>query len=154
MPKGISKDLIYDLTEKLIKQAGCILIEVEVKKSADKIILGLIIDKKNGVVFKDCEIVTKLVEPILNESENIKGRYDFFSVSSAGIDRPFKTTQDYINHIDKKIEVKLYSAVENKKLFKQKLLKANDDYIVLEYKKNNIKIKKSNIIKANIAIEF
>lgn len=154
MPEKLDKDIVFKAAEALVIEVGCELVDVEIKKSSDKVVLGLIIDKKDGVTIEDCEAVTKLVDPQLDKQKDIAGKYDYFTVSSAGIDRPFKTTQDYINHIGEKIEVKLYSAVEKKKFFQLLLREANDEYIVLQYKNKSLKILRSNITKANIAIEF
>ena len=71
--------------------------------------MTIIIDKSGGVNIDDCEKVTKLIDPVLDETEEIMGKYDYLNVSSAGIDRPFKTTEDFRAHIDEKIEVKIYS---------------------------------------------
>ena len=151
MSDKINKNLVFEIAENLIKDEGVKLIEAEVKKSGDKVILGLIIDKKGGVKIEDCERISKIVDPILDKTEDIAGKYDYFTVSSAGIDRPFNSTEDFLLHVGEKIEVKLYAAVDNKKNFTAVLVDANDEFIVM---KEDMKILRSNIQKANIAIEF
>ena len=154
MAEKLNKNVVFDTVQKVIDNTDCILIDVNIKKSADKIILELIIDKNGGVKIEDCEIVSKLVDPILDENTDIAEKYDFLTVSSAGIDRPFKQTSDFTNHIGEKIEVKLYAAIGKQKFIQDVLLEANDDYIVLSGIKENLKILRSNIQKVNIAIEF
>lgn len=151
MPDKINKNLVFEIADNLIKNEGIKLVEVELKKNGDKMILGLIIDKKGGVKIEDCERISKIVDPVLDETEGVAGRYDYFTVSSAGIDRPFKTTEDFVLHTGEKIEVKLYSAVDGKKNITAVLQEANDEFIILE---DDMKILRSNIQKANIAIEF
>lgn len=154
MPEKLDKEKVFNVAEALVEEADCELVDVEVKKSSDKIVLELIIDKHNGVTIDDCEAVSRLVDPELDKHDDIAGKYDYFNVSSAGIDRPFKTTKDFAKHIGEKIEVKLYSGVEKKKFLQLPLIAATDEYIILNYKNKNIKILRSNISKANIAIEF
>ena len=151
MAVKINKNLVYDIASGIVEAQGLRLIEVEVKTAGDKVTLALIIDKKNGVNIDDCERISKLVDPALDEVAEIAGTYDYFTVSSAGLDRPFKTTEDFSTHIGEKIEVRLYSAVNKKKNITALLIEANDEFIILS---NNIKILRSNIQKANIAIEF
>ena len=151
MSDGINKNFVYEKVYNLVENEGLILVDVEIKKSGDKTTLSLIIDKKGGVDIKDCEKISKIVDPFLDETDEIAGEYDYFTVSSAGLDRPFETTQDFLTHIGEKIEVKLYSSLNKKKFFTEILEEANDEFIVLN---ENIKILRNNIQKANIAIEF
>ncbi len=151
MPVKINKNLVFDKVSKLVENEGFTLVEVEIKVSGDKVTLGLIIDKNGGINIEDCEKVSKLVDPVLDETEGVSGEYDYFTVSSAGLDRPFKTTEDFLTHVGEKIELKLYSVVNNKKTFCEILKEANEEFIVLN---ENIKILRNNIQKANIAIEF
>lgn len=154
MPTNIDKKIIFKATEEVIKQAGCTLLEVKFRKNSDKVILSLVIDKKNGIKIEDCEQVTKLVDPLLDSMDEISGKYDFLSVSSAGLDRPFENTEDYMRHVGEKIEVKLYSAIDKKKFLQLMLTNVDDEYLILKYNNSNLKISRSNIKKANIAIEF
>ena len=155
MSAKINTELVIGKITNLIENEGMRLLEVEVKKSGDKIILGLIIDKKGGVSIDDCEKISLLVDPVLDETEGVAGTYDFLNVSSAGLDRPFKTTEDFIAHIGEKIEVKLYSAVDKQKMITAILEEADEEKISLRKADNQtIEILTSNIQKANIAIEF
>ena len=151
MAGRIDKNLVYQKASSIVEAEGCKLIEVEVKNNGGKIILGLVIDKSGGVKIEDCEKISQIVDPILDEAEGVAGKYDFFTVSSAGLDRPFKTTEDFKTHVGEKIEVKLYSAVNKTKFITAELKEADDEYILLG---DDIKILRSNIQKANIAIEF
>ncbi len=154
MSSKLNKDLVFNIASKLIEENGFKLLEVELKKSGDKLILGLVIDNNGGVSIEDCEQVSTIVDPVLDETEGIAGNYDFFTVSSAGLDRPFKSTEDFTLHLGEKVELKLYSAIEKKKFITALLKQADDEKISIVYKNKNIEIKRSNIQKANIAIEF
>jgi len=151
MTGKVNKNLVFEKTSSIVESEGLKLIDVEVKNSGDKVVLGLIIDKRDGVKIEDCERISKLIDPILDETEGVAGNYDYFTVASAGIDRPFMTTDDFLTHIGEKIEVKLYASVNKKKNISAVLKDANEEFIVLN---ENIKISRHNIQKANIAIEF
>ncbi len=154
MSGKLDKNLVHSIASELVEKEGYKLLEVEVKKSGDKIILGLIIDKNGGVAIEDCEKISQIVDPVLDEMEKIAGKYDFFTVSSAGLDRPFKTTEDFKIHIGEKIELKLYAAIEKEKFITALLKDVDDEKIVVDYRNKKIEINRSNIQKANIAIEF
>ena len=151
MSLKLDKSLVIKTAAPLVMEEGMRLLDAKVANNGGKIILELIIDKKGGVNIQDCEKISKIVDPVLDELEGVSGKYDYFTVSSAGIDRAFESTDDYLTHIGEKIEVKLYSAVDKKKMISDVLMSADDEFIVLGDK---TKILRSNIQKANIAIEF
>ena len=59
------------------------------------------IDHAEGVWIEDCVQLSKHIEANLNREEE---DYEL-EVGSAGIGQPFKVLQQYINHIDKEVEV-------------------------------------------------
>ena len=74
------------------------LVEVTISPG-DKILVE--IDHKEGVWIEDCVELSRYVESKLDREEE---DYEL-EVGSAGIGQPFKVLQQYINHIDKEVEV-------------------------------------------------
>ena len=73
---------------------------VDVSGSADNCV-SVEIDHAEGVWIEDCVLLSKDIEANLNREEE---DYEL-EVGSAGIGQPFKVLQQYINHIDKEVEV-------------------------------------------------
>ena len=73
---------------------------VDVSVSADNCV-SVEIDHAEGVWIDDCVQLSKHIEANLNREEE---DYEL-EVGSAGIGQPFKVLQQYINHIDKEVEV-------------------------------------------------
>ena len=73
---------------------------VDVSVSADNCV-SVEIDHAEGVWIEDCVQLSKHIEANLNREEE---DYEL-EVGSAGIGQPFKVLQQYINHIDKEVEV-------------------------------------------------
>ncbi len=109
-------DKVDELVRNAVEAAGYELIEVEFLKEAAGWVLTLYIDAPGGVSLDDCEKVSRLVDPILDEADPIPQRY-YLSVSSPGIDRPLKKDRDYEKNLGKPITVKLYAPVDKKKEF-------------------------------------
>ncbi|MBQ2770229.1 MAG: ribosome maturation factor RimP [Clostridia bacterium] len=107
-----------ETVEALVKGAvegeGFTLCDVEFQKEAGNWVLTLFIDREGGVTIDDCEAVSRLVDPILDEADPIDQAY-YLSVSSLGIDRPLKKPADYERSLGKELEVRLYAPKAGKK---------------------------------------
>ena len=86
------------------------------KKAGDAFELIVYIDKPGGISLDDCERISRLIEPAIDESDPIECAY-YLCVSSPGIDRPLKNQKDYLRSLGKKIDVKLYRAENGEKEF-------------------------------------
>lgn len=80
-------DVVAQLAQPIVEQAGCTLWDVEYVKEAGEWFLRVYIDKEGGVDINDCEAVSRPLSDLLDEADPIQGSYTF-EVSSAGLDRP------------------------------------------------------------------
>src|SRR6202011_6091663 len=67
--------------------------------------LRISIDKPTGVTIEDCERVTKIAGPILDQSRLVTGNY-ILEVSSPGAERPLKERWEYERFAGKKVNVR------------------------------------------------
>jgi ribosome maturation factor RimP len=86
------------------------LYDIEYVKEGPNYYLRIYIDKESGVSIDDCEKVHRFIENKLDEADPINNPY-ILEVSSVGIDKPLKTPSDYEKYRGRKIDVKLYKAV-------------------------------------------
>jgi len=107
-------EVVENLVKGIVNEAGFELCDVEFQKEAGNWVLTLFIDKEGGVDIDDCETVSRLVDPILDEADPIDQAY-YLSVSSLGIDRPLKKAADYVRSAGKELEVRLYAPQNGKK---------------------------------------
>jgi ribosome maturation factor RimP len=74
-----------------------------------------------------------------------------------GIDRPFKTDKDFLDHIGKMVEVKLYASIKGKKNYDGILTSYDKDKKVITLKvdqKDTFTIELKSIVKINEYIDF
>lgn len=102
---------IFQLTQQAIAAMDVQLVDVE---RAPMGVLRVTIDKDDGVSINDCEQVSKHLSHVY-EVENID--YKRLEVSSPGVDRPLKTVQDLVRFSGERVEIRLYEAIDNKKVF-------------------------------------
>lgn len=77
-------------------------------------VLRVVIDRAQGVRIEDCEQVSRHLSHVF-EVENID--YQRLEVSSPGVDRPLRTLNDFVRFAGERIELKLFDAIESRKVF-------------------------------------
>ena len=126
----------------------------EYVKEGETNIYRIVVDKPQGnVAVDDCEALSRNVEDIVDKYVNVKDGY-VLEVSSAGLERQLKNVRLYNKYIGYEIKVKLFSKVNNEKEYQGKLVKVNDDSIVIEVQNEEILIDLKNIAHANTVYDF
>lgn len=145
---------IQAFLEPIAKQTGVKIVEVEFKLGKNPS-LTIYIDKEGGVDLDACESFHNAIFDPLDE---LNPSYDMpytLNVSSLGIDRPFKTDEDYLSHIGQRVEVKLYSSIKGKKFYDGILTSYANGQVTLKVdEKNTFTIDLKNIVKMNEYIDF
>jgi ribosome maturation factor RimP len=128
-----------ELLRKFIEDLGYDLYDVEYLKEGKEYHLCIYIDKEGGIDISDCEKVNEVINPILDKEDYINNQY-FLEVSSAGLERKLRKKEHYEKQIGKKIEVSLYSKVDDKKNIQGILREYDKDFLVLQTENKEIKI--------------
>jgi len=105
---------VFEIAEPIASSLGYELCECEYKKEGQNKILYLYIDKPDGITHDDCEALSRKVELILDEKDPIPEQY-YLCVSSLGLNRPLKTPRDFERNLGKKVDIKLYTKLDDKK---------------------------------------
>lgn len=107
-------DVVAQLAQPIVEQAGCTLWDVEYVKEAGEWFLRVYIDKEGGVDINDCEAVSRPLSDLLDEADPIQGSYTF-EVSSAGLDRPLKKPEHFAACAGQQVDVRFYRPVDGRK---------------------------------------
>ena len=122
---------VYDLALPVVTEAGLELWDVEYVLEAGQRYLRLYLDGPEGVDLDDCERISRLLDPMLDEADPIPDSY-IFEVGSAGCERQLKRPSDFARFIGSAVEVKLYSAVDGSKQWVGTLLAYDDGDVTVE----------------------
>ncbi len=151
---GKVREEVERLILPILEEEGMELVDIEYKMGKGRSILRLYINKPEGVKINDCERVSKRIDPILERSDIIGGRY-LLQVSSPGLDRPLKKEEDFKRFIGRLIKVKTFSPIDNQKTFVGTLKDYKEERVALETKEGKIiEIPMKHIAKANLEIEI
>jgi len=145
---------ILEFAKKIGEPLGINAVDVEFKQGKNPE-LTIFIDKDGGVDLDTCEIFHNAINDPLDEFDPTFGLPYRLNVSSLGIDRPFKTDEDFLSHIGERVEVKLYASIKGKKFYDGILMSYDKKQITLKVdEKNTFTIDLKSIVKINEYIDF
>ena len=119
----MNKEQIIQAIEPAVAERGCFLVEVTVSAEND---IEVVIEKEEGIVdWEDCAAIDKVVHEAFDQDVE-----DYaLTVSSAGLDRPFKVLRQYLKAIGSQVDVKFKGG----KRIIATLTSADEDRIGLQY---------------------
>ncbi len=119
----MNKEQIIQAIEPAVAERGCFLVEVTISAEND---IEVVIEKEEGIVdWEDCAAIDKVVHEAFDQDVE-----DYaLTVSSAGLDRPFKVLRQYQKAIGSQVDVKFKGG----KRIIATLTGASEDSIGLQY---------------------
>ncbi len=159
MAKKKTGELIAEWLEEFGAENGYELARTEYVKEGGQRYLRVYVDKLEdggyGVMgTDDCETVSRYLSDKLDEADPIKENY-VLEVSSPGMDRPLLTEKDFKRFMGSVVEVKLYEAIDGRKLLTGELTGYKDGEITIKDEKGKeIILPKGRAAKVNLAVIF
>ena len=144
---------VADLIKPTLEGNGIELVDVEYKKTGKIWVLRVFIDKNKGVTVHDCQELSREIEDLIEIHELIDDHY-VLEVSSPGLDRPLKKDTDFLRNKGKRIQIKTYSPINNKKENAGTVIDFVNGTLFLEDKKDILKISLTEIAQAELIIKF
>lgn len=130
----MKKDLlpqIEAIARPICEKVGVSLYDTEFVKEGGAYYLRVFIDAPQGVTIEQCEAVSRLLDPALDEADPIEQSY-YMEVSSVGLDRPLKKEKDFLHFMGALIEVKTYRPQDGQKEFSGILKDYRDGRFTIE----------------------
>jgi ribosome maturation factor RimP len=150
---GKITEIVTSLASPIVEGLGCELWDVEYVKEAGGWYLRVYIDRPNGVSINHCEEVSRALDPILDEREDlIPGSYTF-EVSSAGAERRLRNPADFERFAGHLVEVKLYKSRDGQKSFLGKLGGWREGVVDLDISGERHSFEKSEIADIRLRID-
>jgi len=117
------------------------------------VVLGVVDYPSGGVKMFELATINKLVKSFIEE-ENILGDNFSIEINSPGLDRPLKSSRDFLRIKGQTVSVWLEEPFKDKKYFEGVLLDSNSEYISIKDKSeiNEIPIKLIHIGKQKVVL--
>lgn len=131
-------DLTQDISHRAAKVAeshGLELVDVEIFRAGKRRVLRIYIGKREGVTVSDCAHVSRELGTLLDADNVMQDEAYVLEVSSPGLDRPFKSLQDYRRNVGRFVRATLREPIAGlgtKKLVVGKLEDVGEDSITLD----------------------
>jgi len=127
----MTSDELRKLLEPAIERLGYELTDLEVRLSGKGGLVGLTIDKPDGIDLDDCEKVSHAMSALLDVEDPVPGNYNL-EVSSPGLDRKLTKVEHFQRFEGETLKVTMRLPIEGRRRFRGKLLSSNEENIVVE----------------------
>lgn len=104
-------DRVSDVASPILWTLGLELVDVVCVGQGPRSVVRVYIEKPGGVTVDECERAHKALSPALDVADPFPHAYTL-EVSSPGLDRPFKRTQDYRRAVGKQVSVKFRQPID------------------------------------------
>lgn len=159
MKEGKSvEELVEEVARPFAEERGLELVGVELAKEGANRYLRVYIDKEGGVSFDDCEAVSRAVDSRL-DAMLPDPPYEYFEVSSPGLERPLKHDTDFARYAGRQVAVSTYAPIDGQKSFVGELVGLVDGHVVIRLsegqdKGQELALERKQVAGVRLRIEF
>lgn len=154
-------DKVAELVLPIVADLGFELVDLEYQRENRGWVLRFFLDKEGGINLDDCAAASREISSLLDVENVISSAYHL-EVSSPGIERPLKKTQDFVRFAGQLAKIKTIEAIDpdasgrKRKTFVGTLSGVDGDDVLVTLKKNTavVRIALLQIEKANLKFEF
>ncbi len=142
------KQFIQKAVEDIVSELSLELVDLLMKKTRSTVIIDVLADRINGgITVEECSQINKRINAMIEESELFNGDF-IVEVSSPGLDRPLKTSKDFMRVKGKRVIFYLNDFIERKKEHSGEIINVDEADIRVKLKDQEIKIPLTLINKA------
>ena len=129
---------IRTIAERVARERGLEVWDVQSRRESSGHVVRVFIDRpgrsatpEESVSIEDCEQVNRELSTILDVEDPLPFTYTL-EVSSPGLDRPLRGTEDYRRFEGRLAKIVVREAVDNQKAFEGRLRGVADEHVMLE----------------------
>jgi ribosome maturation factor RimP len=133
LPEENTAELIaqlWELLDPVIRAEGMELIELEYRREPTGWVLRIFIDQEDGISVNDCAKISHVAGDLLDVADPIRSPYHL-EVSSPGLNRPLRKLEHFRKYLEKIVEVRTATPIDNRRKFKGVLVDVDPARIVV-----------------------
>jgi len=148
------KQICEEKLKGVIEENGYELLDVSYEKENGAMSLIFTIDSEKGVTIDDCEKISKILDPLLDQINPTGDQSYTLVVSSPGIDRPLKTDRDLERAKGEEVELGLFKKLDGQKNFEGVLDSFDEKTISLKTNDKVLKFDREAVASIKRVIKF
>ncbi len=145
------KSSIIELLSPVLDREGFEFVDVEIQGEGRAKTVRLLIHKSGGITVKDCQNVSRTVQPILEVHGLIDGEATL-EVASPGIDRPLVTEADFRRNAGRAVQIETASVTGESRQLSGTVLAVKDGTLRLDESGKTTELQISTIIRAQLKL--
>jgi len=146
---------ITAIAERAAQREGIEVWEVEVLGAGRGRVVRIYIDKPGGVTHGDCELISQQVGTVLDIEDVVPGERYQLEVSSPGIERKLRKTEDFARFAGQRTRLSLREPRNGQRRFDALIQAVEGEEILLELTPGaTTRLRMSDIEKANLKHEW
>ena len=143
-----------ELVLPVLEENGLSLYDTEYVREGKENYLRIYIDREGGVTVEDCESVSRVMNPLLDQETLFSDPY-IFEVSSPGLTRALKKDRHFEKSLGKAVEVKLFEPLEKRKEWEGILKSFDGETVTIETPEGTeVQLKRSQIASIKLSFVF
>ena len=135
----------------VLQGLGYDLVDLNLTFSHGRRILGIFIDRKEGIGLDDCVRASKSLSAELDRHNLLSGRY-YLEVSSPGAERKLRTTEDFVRFEGRKARIRFRDAEGRAFERVGNLGRFENNEVVLVSDGSEVRVRFENILGANLSL--
>jgi len=147
------EDKVFDLINEPIQSLNLSIYDIEYVKEGSGWFLRIYIDKDGTIDINDCENVSRLIDPMLDEADIIKSAY-CLEVSSPGIERNLRKPEHFEKYIDSEVEVALFKPYQKQKILNGVLKYGDNEKVIINIENEEITLNRKDVSKVKLIYNF
>lgn len=137
----------------LVEELGIHLVDVVVRGEHGRSLVEVFLDTDTGISTERCAEVSRLLSPIIDTYEGLRGSYTLV-VSSPGLDRPLKHPWQFSRNIGRVLQIK-YAEPPETRTIDGELLAVDEAKVTIQENGADIKIiELADVIDAKICLPW
>lgn len=145
----LSQSMLESLVRPIALAHNLDLEEVEIRKTGNRQVVRVILDKLGGISLDEVAAITKLVSDKLDEIVDITSPFTL-EVSSPGVDRPLTQLRHWQRNLNRLVKVERSDG----KSVLGRIVKVMDSQVLLDVKGKQIELPLNQVVRAVIQVEF
>jgi ribosome maturation factor RimP len=147
------QEVLEEMIAPIVLSLGCEFWGLEYLTQGRYTTLRIYIDSPHGVSIDQCEKVSRQVSAVMDVEDPIQGEYTL-EVSSPGMDRPLYKAAQYARYVGELVSLRLRIARDGRRRFKGKILKVENNEVLIVVDEKECLFAIDAIDKANIEPSF